>query len=141
VLSPSGKVHASAASFNNHWGVPLTLARMPADTDFGVFEIGMNHPGEITPLTRLVRPHIAIVTLIAAAHLGLFQGSRRDRAGQGGDFRRRRKGRACAAQSRRRQITTFCASSPERSPAWRTSTASARSDRAEDAAPEREISR
>lgn len=73
VLSPSGKVHASAASFNNHWGVPLTLARMPADTDFGVFEIGMNHPGEIEPLTKLVQPHIAIVTMIAAAHLGYFK--------------------------------------------------------------------
>jgi hypothetical protein len=69
----TGKVHASAASFNNHWGVPLTLARMPADTRFGVFEIGMNHPGEITPLVKLVRPHIAIVTLIAAAHLGHFK--------------------------------------------------------------------
>ncbi len=73
VLEASGKVHASAASFNNHWGVPLTLARMPADTRFGVFEIGMNHPGEITPLVKLVRPHIAIVTLIAAAHLGHFK--------------------------------------------------------------------
>lgn len=72
-LAPSGKVHASAASFNNHWGVPLTLARMPADTDFAVFEIGMNHPGEITPLVALVRPHVAIVTLIAAAHLGYFE--------------------------------------------------------------------
>ncbi|GAB4355757.1 MAG: UDP-N-acetylmuramoylalanyl-D-glutamyl-2,6-diamino pimelate--D-alanyl-D-alanine ligase [Oricola sp.] len=73
VLEPSGKVHASVASFNNHWGVPLTLARMPADTRFGIFEIGMNHPGEITPLVKLVRPHIAIVTLIAAAHLGHFK--------------------------------------------------------------------
>lgn len=73
VLAASGKVHASAASFNNHWGVPLTLARMPADTDFGVFEIGMNHPGEIEPLVKLVRPHIAIITLIAAAHLGFFK--------------------------------------------------------------------
>ncbi|QKV20474.1 UDP-N-acetylmuramoylalanyl-D-glutamyl-2,6-diaminopimelate--D-alanyl-D-alanine ligase [Oricola thermophila] len=72
-LEPSGKVHASAASFNNHWGVPLTLARMPADTRFGIFEIGMNHPGEITPLVKLVRPHVAIVTLIAAAHLGHFK--------------------------------------------------------------------
>lgn len=71
-LSSVGKVHASAASFNNHWGVPLTLARMPADCDYGVFEIGMNHPGEITPLVRMVRPHVAIVTLIAAAHLGFF---------------------------------------------------------------------
>jgi UDP-N-acetylmuramoyl-tripeptide--D-alanyl-D-alanine ligase len=73
VLEPSGQVHASAASFNNHWGVPLTLARMPRETDFGIFEIGMNHPGEITPLTKMVRPHIAIVTLIAAAHLGHFK--------------------------------------------------------------------
>ncbi|MCX7306052.1 MAG: UDP-N-acetylmuramoylalanyl-D-glutamyl-2,6-diaminopimelate--D-alanyl-D-alanine ligase [Hyphomicrobiales bacterium] len=71
-LSQVGKVHASAASFNNHWGVPLTLARMPADCDFAVFEIGMNHAGEIRPLVRLVRPHVAIVTLIAAAHLGHF---------------------------------------------------------------------
>ncbi|SMC59316.1 UDP-N-acetylmuramoylalanyl-D-glutamyl-2,6-diaminopimelate--D-alanyl-D-alanine ligase [Rhizobium sp. RU36D] len=73
VLEPSGKVHAAVASFNNHWGVPLTLARMPADTDFGVFEIGMNHPGEISPLTRMVRPHVAIITTIAAAHLGNFR--------------------------------------------------------------------
>ena len=73
VLSRCGRVHASAASFNNHWGVPLTLARMPADTEFAVFEIGMNHAGEITPLTRMVRPHVAIITLIAAAHLGNFR--------------------------------------------------------------------
>lgn len=72
-LSSVGKVHASAASFNNHWGVPLTLARMPQDCDYGVFEIGMNHPGEISPLVRMVRPHVAIVTLIAAAHLGFFR--------------------------------------------------------------------
>jgi UDP-N-acetylmuramoyl-tripeptide--D-alanyl-D-alanine ligase len=72
-LSAVGRVHASDKSFNNHWGVPLTLARMPADCDYAVFEIGMNHPGEIRPLTRLVRPHIAIVTLIAAAHLGHFK--------------------------------------------------------------------
>ncbi len=73
VLAPSGKVHAAVASFNNHWGVPLTLARMPADADFGVFEIGMNHPGEITPLVRMVQPHVAIITTIAAAHLGHFK--------------------------------------------------------------------
>ncbi|MDN5927964.1 MAG: UDP-N-acetylmuramoylalanyl-D-glutamyl-2,6-diaminopimelate--D-alanyl-D-alanine ligase [Hyphomicrobiales bacterium] len=72
-LSATGKVHASDKSFNNHWGVPLTLARMPADCDYAVFEIGMNHPGEIRPLSKLVRPHIAIVTLIAAAHLGHFK--------------------------------------------------------------------
>ncbi len=73
VLSPSGKVHASVASYNNHWGVPLTLARMPADIDFGVFEVGMNHPDEIRPLVRMVRPHVAIITTVAAAHLGNFK--------------------------------------------------------------------
>jgi UDP-N-acetylmuramoyl-tripeptide--D-alanyl-D-alanine ligase len=73
VLSVVGSVHASDKSFNNHWGVPLTLARMPADCDYAVFEIGMNHPGEILPLVKMVRPHVAIVTLIAAAHLGHFK--------------------------------------------------------------------
>jgi UDP-N-acetylmuramoyl-tripeptide--D-alanyl-D-alanine ligase len=73
VLSAVGKVHASAQSFNNHWGVPLTLARMPDDCDYAVFEIGMNHPGEIRPLVKMVRPHVAIVTMIAAAHLGFFK--------------------------------------------------------------------
>jgi UDP-N-acetylmuramoyl-tripeptide--D-alanyl-D-alanine ligase len=71
-LEPSGKVHASVASFNNHWGVPLTLARMPADTDYGVFEIGMNHAGEITPLVKMVRPHVAIITTVQAVHLEFF---------------------------------------------------------------------
>ncbi|MBB3522549.1 UDP-N-acetylmuramoylalanyl-D-glutamyl-2,6-diaminopimelate--D-alanyl-D-alanine ligase [Rhizobium sp. BK456] len=73
VLSPSGKVHASVASFNNHWGVPLTLARMPDDTDYGVFEVGMNHPGEIRPLVEMIRPDVAIITTIAPAHLGNFK--------------------------------------------------------------------
>jgi UDP-N-acetylmuramoyl-tripeptide--D-alanyl-D-alanine ligase len=72
-LEPSGRVHAAVASFNNHWGVPLTLARMPADTEFGVFEIGMNHSGEIRPLVKMVRPHVAIITTIAPAHFGNFQ--------------------------------------------------------------------
>jgi UDP-N-acetylmuramoyl-tripeptide--D-alanyl-D-alanine ligase len=74
VLSSCGKVHYSPASFNNHWGVPLTLARLPREADYGVFEIGMNHPGEIRPLVKMVRPHIAIITTIAAAHLGNFSG-------------------------------------------------------------------
>lgn len=73
VLSAVGSVHAADKSFNNHWGVPLTLARMPADVDYGVFEIGMNHPGEIRPLVKMVRPHVAIVTMIGAAHLGFFR--------------------------------------------------------------------
>lgn len=71
-LSASGSTHASAASFNNHWGVPLTLSRMPRDAAYGVFEIGMNHAGEITPLVKMVRPHIAIITIVAASHLGNF---------------------------------------------------------------------
>ncbi|ESZ44899.1 UDP-N-acetylmuramoylalanyl-D-glutamyl-2,6-diaminopimelate--D-alanyl-D-alanine ligase [Mesorhizobium sp. M1148] len=73
VLSAVGTVHVSAQSFNNHWGVPLTLARMPDDCNYAVFEIGMNHPGEIRPLVKMVRPHVAIVTMIAAAHLGFFR--------------------------------------------------------------------
>ncbi|MDQ0561389.1 UDP-N-acetylmuramoyl-tripeptide--D-alanyl-D-alanine ligase [Rhizobium mesoamericanum] len=76
VLSPSGKVHASVASFNNHWGVPLTLARMPLDTYFGVFEVGMNHPDEIRPLVKMIRPHVAVITTIAPAHLGNFKSIR-----------------------------------------------------------------
>ncbi len=72
LLSLQGRTHASAASYNNLWGVPLSLARMPRDTQYGVFEIGMNHAGEITPLTAQVRPHVAIVTTVAAVHLEHF---------------------------------------------------------------------
>jgi UDP-N-acetylmuramoyl-tripeptide--D-alanyl-D-alanine ligase len=71
-LAASGETHCSAASFNNHWGVPLTLARLPRSAAFGVFEIGMNHAGEITPLVGMVKPDVAIVTTIAASHLGHF---------------------------------------------------------------------
>jgi UDP-N-acetylmuramoyl-tripeptide--D-alanyl-D-alanine ligase len=69
-LRDSGLTHASPASFNNHWGVPFTLANLPVRAAYGIFEIGMNHAGEITPLTLLVRPHIAIVTTIALVHIG-----------------------------------------------------------------------
>ena len=72
VLSPQGRTHAAEASYNNHWGVPLTLARMPADTEFAVIEIGMNAPGEIAPLSRLAAPDLAMVTTVAAAHLEAF---------------------------------------------------------------------
>jgi UDP-N-acetylmuramoyl-tripeptide--D-alanyl-D-alanine ligase len=72
VLSREGETHASAASYNNHWGVPLSLARCPADARFAVFELGMNHAGEIGPLSRLVRPDIAIITVIAPVHLEYF---------------------------------------------------------------------
>jgi UDP-N-acetylmuramoyl-tripeptide--D-alanyl-D-alanine ligase len=71
-LSAVAPTNASAASFNNHWGVPLTLARLPADAAYGVFEIGMNHPGEITPLVGLVRPHVALVTTIGPVHIEYF---------------------------------------------------------------------
>jgi len=71
-LARDGEVHASVASFNNHWGVPLSLARLPQAARYGVFEIGMNHAGEITPLVRLVRPHIAIITTVAPVHLEFF---------------------------------------------------------------------
>ncbi|MEM6898061.1 MAG: Mur ligase family protein, partial [Pseudomonadota bacterium] len=73
VLTPQGRTHAAEASYNNHWGVPLTLARMPADAEYAVLEIGMNHPGEIAPLARLARPHVAVITAIAAAHLEAFE--------------------------------------------------------------------
>ncbi len=72
-LSSQGATHASVASYNNHWGVPLTLARMPRNSDFGIFEIGMNHEGEIRPLTALVRPHVAIVTTIEPVHIEFFR--------------------------------------------------------------------
>jgi UDP-N-acetylmuramoyl-tripeptide--D-alanyl-D-alanine ligase len=72
-LAPSGSVHASVKSYNNHWGVPLSLGNMPRNACFGVFEIGMNHAGEIDVLTRLVRPHIAIITTVAPVHLGFFR--------------------------------------------------------------------
>jgi UDP-N-acetylmuramoyl-tripeptide--D-alanyl-D-alanine ligase len=68
-LSASGATHRSVKSYNNHWGVPLTLSRMPRESQFAVFEIGMNHRGEILPLARLVKPHAALVTTIAPAHV------------------------------------------------------------------------
>ena len=71
-LSTDGETHASAASYNNHWGVPLSLARCPPSAKYAVFEIGMNHAGEIEPLTRLVRPHVAIVTTVEPVHLEFF---------------------------------------------------------------------
>ncbi len=70
ILGASGSVHAAQASHNNHWGVPLTLARLPEDAEFCVVEIGMNHPGEIAPLSRLAGPDVAVITRIAAAHVG-----------------------------------------------------------------------
>jgi UDP-N-acetylmuramoyl-tripeptide--D-alanyl-D-alanine ligase len=71
-LSQDGETHASAASYNNHWGVPLSLARCPASARYAVLEMGMNHAGEIEPLSRLARPHVAIITTVAPVHLEFF---------------------------------------------------------------------
>ena len=73
VLGGQGRVHAAEASYNNHWGVPLTLARLPREADFAVIEIGMNHPGEIAPLSRMARPDVVVVTTVAPAHLEAFE--------------------------------------------------------------------
>jgi UDP-N-acetylmuramoyl-tripeptide--D-alanyl-D-alanine ligase len=72
-FSVHGQTHASKGSYNNHWGVPLTLASMHEGTDFGVFEMGMNHVGELTPLSQMVKPHIAIITNVAAVHMEHFK--------------------------------------------------------------------
>ncbi len=72
VLGRQGRVHAAEASYNNHWGVPLTLARLPRAADYAVIEIGMNHPGEIAPLAAMARPHVAMITTVAPAHLEAF---------------------------------------------------------------------
>ncbi|MDX5464073.1 MAG: Mur ligase domain-containing protein, partial [Alphaproteobacteria bacterium] len=71
-FAAQGATHAAQASYNNHWGVPLTLARMPRETRFAVIEMGMNHAGEIAPLSRLARPHVAIITTVAPVHLENF---------------------------------------------------------------------
>ena len=71
-LQGQGRIHVAEKSYNNHEGVPLTLARMPADTDIAVIEIGMNHPGEIAPLAKMARPHVAQITTVAPVHLAAF---------------------------------------------------------------------
>ena len=73
MFSAFGKTHKSLKSYNNHWGVPLTMARMPEETEFGVFEMGMNHAGELTDLSQLLRPDIALITTVAGAHLAHFE--------------------------------------------------------------------
>jgi len=73
ICMSAGRTHKSLKSFNNHWGVPLTLASMPPDTDFGVFEVGMNHAGELADLSPLIAPHVAVITKIAPAHLAHFK--------------------------------------------------------------------
>ena len=72
ILSDQGCTFAARKSFNNHWGVPITLASMPVGIDFAVVEVGMSNPGEIELLSKLVRPHIGLITEIAPAHLATF---------------------------------------------------------------------
>jgi len=72
-LAGQAKLHVAEKSYNNHEGVPLTLARMPADTEIAIIEIGMNHPGEIAPLAKMARPHVAMITTVAAVHLEAFR--------------------------------------------------------------------
>ncbi len=72
-LEVQAKTLASEGSLNNHWGVPLSLARMPQDADYGIFEMGMNHPGEIRALTHLVQPDVAVITNVEAAHVAYFE--------------------------------------------------------------------
>jgi len=73
MFSAFGKTHKSLKSYNNHWGVPLTMARMPKETEFGIFELGMNHAGELTDLSKLLSPDIALITTVAGAHLAHFE--------------------------------------------------------------------
>ncbi len=84
-LAACGTTHAAVASYNNHWGVPLTLARQPGDAAFAVIEIGMNHRGEIAPLARLARPDVAVITNVGTAHLGHL-GSREEIAREKADI-------------------------------------------------------
>jgi len=72
-LGSQGRVTATTGNLNNHYGLPLSLARMPADTDFGIFEMGMNHAGEITPLSALAKPHVAMITNVEAVHIEYFK--------------------------------------------------------------------
>ncbi|MDP2698631.1 UDP-N-acetylmuramoylalanyl-D-glutamyl-2,6-diaminopimelate--D-alanyl-D-alanine ligase [Thalassospira sp.] len=73
LLGEQAATHASPASFNNHWGVPMSLAILPVNTQYGVFEIGMNHPGEISPLVKMVKPSVAIITTVVGAHTEFFK--------------------------------------------------------------------
>lgn len=72
MLSATGDTYANEGNLNNHWGVPLSLARLPASAHYGIFEIGMNHAGELGPLSKQVHPHVAVITTVEAVHLEFF---------------------------------------------------------------------
>jgi UDP-N-acetylmuramoyl-tripeptide--D-alanyl-D-alanine ligase len=104
VFSRFGETHASAASYNNQWGVPLSLSRMPASARYGLFEIGMNHAGEIASLVRFVEPHVAVVTRVAPVHLEHFDSLEAIAAAKSEVFFRSRRRRRRHRQSRRRDL-------------------------------------
>lgn len=103
-LQGQGQVHAAHRSLNNHWGVPLTLARMPRETEFALIEIGMNHPGEITPLSRLARPDVALITTVAAAHMAAFSSVDEIAHAKAEIFCRPGPGRRCNPECRHRDF-------------------------------------
>ena len=98
-LSKDGETHASVASYNNHWGVPLSLARCPANAHYAVLEMGINHAGEIAPLSRLARPHVVAITTIAPVHLEFFGSLGKDRGRQSGNLFWARTRRRRSSQS------------------------------------------
>jgi UDP-N-acetylmuramoyl-tripeptide--D-alanyl-D-alanine ligase len=71
-LAPLGRVHATTGNLNNHLGVPITLANMPLDTEFAIIEMGMNHAGEISPLSKMAQPHVALITTVDVVHIENF---------------------------------------------------------------------
>src|SRR3546814_15023256 len=81
-----GRAHRSVKSYNKHVGVPLSLARMPSTVDYGIFELGMNHAGELAALTRMVSPHVAIFTTIAPAHIEYFGSEEANANAKGATF-------------------------------------------------------
>jgi UDP-N-acetylmuramoyl-tripeptide--D-alanyl-D-alanine ligase len=73
VLQAQGLTHGATGSLNNHWGLPLSMSRMPGDAEYGIFEIGMNHPGEIAPLAKLANPDIALLLNVLPVHIEYFE--------------------------------------------------------------------
>ena len=125
ILAAQGRTHAAEASYNNHWGVPLTLARLPPDAAFCVAEIGMNHAGEIAPLARLARPHVALITPSSAPMSAISAASRRSptrrpRSSRGSSRRHRRPARDTPLLARlraaRRGTGRSSPSAPRRAP-------------------------
>jgi len=107
VFKDQGLTHGSVASYNNHWGVPLTLARMPQETRFAIFEVGMNHAGEIRPLTQMIKPHMAIITPIVEAHTEFFNSVEEIARAKAEIFEGMTRGGSDDYQSRQSLLWTF----------------------------------